>query len=83
MVQAGVLAKQGATYIPGANYGKYQDAAAPVPAIVRLIFSPIQGAVVFPDISPLIREIRNAATFKQNQCPDRRPYLRQIYSDTK
>jgi hypothetical protein len=29
MVQAGVLAKQGATYIPGTNYGKYLDAAAP------------------------------------------------------
>ena len=30
MVQAGVLAKQGATYIPGTNYGKYLDAAAPI-----------------------------------------------------
>ena len=29
MVQSGVLAKQGATYIPGTNYGKYMDAAAP------------------------------------------------------
>ena len=30
MVQAGVLEKHGATYIPGTNYGKYLDAAAPV-----------------------------------------------------
>ena len=30
MVQAGVLAKQGANYIPGPNYGKYLDAATSI-----------------------------------------------------
>ena len=46
-----MLEKQGATYIPGANYGKYLD-AAPQSRIVRLIFAPIQGAAVFPEFPP-------------------------------